>query len=79
MSHNTNELVTALGSAQNIVSVEACMTRLRVAVNDLSQINKAKLIELGALDVLEVNQHIHVILGTKAQQYRDEINQILDK
>ena len=79
MSNHANELVTALGSAQNIISVEACMTRLRVAIHDLSQINKAKLIELGALDVLEVNQHIHVILGTKAQQYRDEINQTLDK
>lgn len=79
MSNHANELVTALGSAQNIISVEACMTRLRVAVNDLSQINKAKLIELGALDVLEVSHNVHVILGTKAQQCRDEINQVLAK
>lgn len=79
MLNHANELVTALGSAQNIISVEACMTRLRVAVNDLSQINKAKLIELGALDVLEVNHNVHVILGTKAQQFRDEINQVLAK
>lgn len=79
MSHHADELIVALGSAQNIISVEACMTRLRVAIHDLNQINKAKLIELGALDVLEVNQYIHVILGTKAQQYRDEINQTLAK
>lgn len=79
MSHHADELIVALGSAQNIISVGACMTRLRVAIHDLNQINKAKLIELGALDVLEVNQYIHVILGTKAQQYRDEINQTLAK
>ncbi|AUI66723.1 MULTISPECIES: PTS transporter subunit EIIB [Glaesserella] len=79
MSEHINKIVNALGSIENIISAEACMTRLRVAVKDLNQINKSTLIELGALDVLEVNQNIHIILGTKASQYRDEINQILVK
>ena len=70
-------MIDALGGAQNIEEVEACMTRLRVSLKNNAAISKEKLLAAGALDVLEVNQVIHVILGTKAQQYRNEIQQSL--
>lgn len=70
-------MIEALGGAQNIEEVEACMTRLRVSLKNNAAISKEKLLAAGALDVLEVHQVIHVILGTKAQQYRDEIQQVL--
>ncbi len=71
-------ILEALGAAQNIVEIDACMTRLRVTLKDVGLVDKAKLLELGALDVLNVNQGIHLIVGTKAAQYRDEIKSLLE-
>lgn len=76
-STHAKEFITALGSKTNIKDVNACMTRLRITVNDLTKIDKEKLMSLGALDILEVNRHLHVILGAKAPQIRDEINKML--
>ena len=70
-------IIQALGSKENINVVEACMTRLRVSLKDNSIINKQGLKDLGVLDVIVVPNGVQLIVGTKAQQYRDEINQVL--
>ncbi|MDH2998297.1 hypothetical protein A1D22_01385 [Pasteurellaceae bacterium LFhippo2] len=77
MNSQTLAIIEALGSKQNITLVEACITRLRVSVKDVNSINKQSLKDLGALDIVDVNNGIQIIFGTKSQQYRDEINQIL--
>ena len=70
-------IIQALGSKENINVVEACMTRLRVSLKDNAIINKQGLKDLGVLDVIVVPNGVQLIVGTKAQQYRDEINQVL--
>ena len=72
-----HKLIEALGSKQNIIVVDACLTRLRIALKDKAQVNKTALAELGILDVVDVSNGLQLILGTKAQQYRDELNQVL--
>ncbi|NFH92061.1 PTS glucose transporter subunit IIB [Clostridium botulinum] len=70
-------VLAALGGEENIVSVDACITRLRVEVKDKSKVDKAELKTLGAAGVMEVGNGIQAIFGAKADGYKNAINDIL--
>ena len=70
-------VLAALGGEENIVSVDACITRLRVEVKDKAKVNKDELKSLGAAGVMEVGNGIQAIFGAKADAYKNEINNIL--
>ncbi|MFJ6957761.1 MAG: PTS transporter subunit EIIC [Ligilactobacillus animalis] len=72
-------VIKALGGTENIETVEACATRLRVAVVDKSKVDKKMLKSLGAVAVLEVGGGIQAVFGGKANLFSQEINQILGK
>ena len=76
---NAPEVLAALGGAENAVSIDACITRLRVEVKDKSKVDKDKLKALGAVGVVEVGNGIQAIFGAKADAYRHEINRILGR
>ena len=73
------EVLAALGGEENAVSIDACITRLRVEVKDKSKVDKDKLKSLGAVGVVEVGNGIQAIFGAKADAYRHEINRILGR
>ena len=73
------EVLAALGGEENAVSIDACITRLRVEVKDKSKVDKDKLKALGAVGVVEVGNGIQAIFGPKADAYRHEINRILGR
>lgn len=75
----TPEVLAALGGEENAVSIDACITRLRVEVKDKSKVDKDKLKALGAVGVVEVGNGIQAIFGAKADAYRHEINRILGR
>lgn len=79
LTENAHLIIKALGSADNIENVDACITRLRVAVQNVSLVDKASLKALGAIDVLEVGGGVQTVFGAKAVLYKSEINQILGK
>lgn len=70
-------VLEALGGESNIVSVDACITRLRVEVKDKSKVDKQALKDLGAAGVVEVGNGVQAIFGAKANSYKNEINTIL--
>lgn len=70
-------VLAAFGGEENIVSVDACITRLRIEVKDKSKVNKEELKKLGASGVVEVGNGIQAIFGVKADRYKNEINDIL--
>ena len=65
------EIAAALGGRENIEDVDACITRLRVSVRDNSKVDKARLKQLGATDVLEVKGGVQAIFGTKSILYKN--------
>jgi len=71
-------VLAALGGEENIVSVDACITRLRVEVKDKANVNKDELKSLGAAGVVEVGNGIQAIFGAKADAYKNEIKDILN-
>ena len=73
------EILAALGGAENLDDVDACITRLRVAVKDVSKVDKAKIKSLGATAVLEVKGGIQAIFGAKADPLKQKINEIIGR
>lgn len=69
---NGNELavlvLNALGGKENLVSLDACITRLRVEVKDTGKVDDKELKKLGASGVLKVGANgVQAIFGSKAQ------------
>lgn len=73
------EILAALGGADNLDDVDACITRLRVAVKDVSKVDKTKIKSLGATAVLEVKGGIQAIFGAKADPLKQKINEIIGR
>ncbi|MGO2638140.1 MAG: glucose PTS transporter subunit EIIB, partial [Enterococcus viikkiensis] len=71
------QIIEALGGDQNIETVTACATRLRVAVKQGDQVQKAEFKRLGATAVFEVQGGIQAVFGGKADLFSQEINQLL--
>lgn len=71
-------IIEALGGADNIEDVDACITRLRVGVKDSERVDEATLKKVGATAVLMVKGGIQAIYGAKAILYKNEIISILD-
>jgi PTS system N-acetylglucosamine-specific IIC component len=67
------KVLAAFGGFENITSVDACITRLRISVHDKSKVDKAKLKSLGAAGVLEVGDNMQAIFGTRAEILKGEI------
>jgi glucose-specific phosphotransferase system IIBC component len=67
------KVLAAFGGFENITSVDACITRLRISVHDKSKVDKAKLKSLGAAGVLEVGDNMQAIFGTRAETLKGEI------
>ena len=65
IQENAPAVLAALGGEENIVSVDACITRLRVEVKDKANVNKDQLKALGAAGVVEVGNGIQAILVQK--------------
>ncbi|AHG74698.1 PTS sugar transporter subunit IIB [Mannheimia varigena] len=74
----TLEVINALGGKANIKQVDACLTRLRVVLNDNRLLNKPTLKKLGAVDVVKVADTQQIIFGAKSASYRDEIKALLN-
>lgn len=71
------QLIQAMGGKDNIDTVSACATRLRVSLKDADKINEYVFKKLGSQGVLRVAGGIQAIFGGKADLYSQEINDIL--
>ena len=68
------DFVLALGGAKNLATVDACMTRLRLTLNDPSAIDETQLRALGAKGVVRPGGNaLQVVLGPIADQVAGEI------
>ena len=72
--YNVLAILAALGGAENIVSLDNCITRLRLSVNDMSKVDSAALKANRAIGVVQLNQHnLQVVIGPQVQSVKDEM------
>lgn len=71
------ELVRAFGGRNNIATLDACITRLRITVQDMSQVSKARLKALGASGVLEIGNSAQAIFGPRSENLKTDMIEYL--
>ncbi|VEA78300.1 pts system, N-acetylglucosamine-specific IIABC component [Salmonella enterica subsp. arizonae] len=70
--------IAAVGGTDNLKAIDACITRLRLTVNDSARVNDAACKRLGASGVVKLNkQTIQVIVGAKAESIGDEMKKVV--
>lgn len=69
-----SKIIQILGGRENIVDVDACMTRLRITVNDVDAVaNEDEWKKLGALGLIKKDNGIQAIYGPKADVLKSDI------
>ena len=71
------QVIAAFGGRENLVNVDACITRLRMEVADKGKVDQARLKSLGAAGVVEVGNSVQAVFGTDAEALKNEIIDIL--
>ena len=71
------QLIAAFGGRENLVNVDACITRLRIDVADSGKVDKDRLKSLGAAGVIEVGNSVQAVFGTQAEALKNDINDAL--
>jgi len=71
------DLVLAFGGRGNIASLDACITRLRVAVKDPATVDQARLKALGASGVVKVGNGFQAIFGPLSENLKTDMSEYL--
>jgi PTS system glucose-specific IIC component len=71
------QLVRAFGGRGNIASLDACITRLRVRLLDVTRASAATLKALGAAGVVVVGDAVQAIFGTQSENLKTEMQEYL--
>lgn len=72
------EIIKLLGGRENIVDVDACMTRLRVTVNDTSKVGtQEEWKQNGALGLIIKDKGVQAIYGPKADVIKSNVQDAL--
>lgn len=72
-----DDIIQALGGADNIVELEACATRLRTVVEDPALVDEKALKGAGAFGVLTAGSVFQIIVGGEADGLSLDINDII--
>lgn len=77
-TQKAREVLMALGGSKNILTLDACITRLRLEVQDKKLVNKERLKALGSPGIMEAGATgVQVIFGTEAERLKDEIKVLM--
>ncbi len=77
-SNEALAFIEALGGEENILNTDACITRLRMSVDDSKDLKDEDFIALGAKGVIRPDKKsIQIILGTKAEGVAESIKEAL--
>jgi glucose-specific phosphotransferase system IIA component len=73
-------ILQALGGKNNIVELEACITRLRLTLVNERLVDTAALRHLGAAGIIHLGGgNVQVVFGTFSELIREEINKLMRK
>jgi len=70
-------LVATFGGKNNIVNLDACITRLRVKVVDITKVDQSSLKKLGATGVVISGSGVQAIFGTKSDNLKTDMDEYI--
>lgn len=71
------QIVAGLGGLGNIVEIEACITRLRIALRDMSVVDERLLRAAGAHGIMRTGAMVQVVVGPVADTIASEMQDLL--
>lgn len=72
--YDAKRILSALGGKENLQSLDNCITRLRLVINDMSKIDEKELKDCGALGVVKLDNHnLQVIIGTQVASLKNAL------
>jgi glucose-like phosphotransferase system IIB component len=78
MLDKAKEVIKAYGGKENILNVDACITKLRIQVKDPKIVDEKRLMELGALGVTHPSsQSVYAVFGNEADVLKNYIRETL--
>ena len=77
MSTKAEQILAALGGADNIIEIEPCITRLRTEVHDPSVVDEAALKAAGAHGVIRAGSVVQVVVGPEADNLAEDIEDLM--
>ncbi len=79
-SDETAAFIAALGGAENITGIDACITRLRMSVKESKDLKDEAFAALGAKGVIRPdNRSIQVVLGARAEKVAELLRDTLGR
>lgn len=72
-----SEILKAIGGKENLTYLDACITRLRLAVHDTEKVDKERLKKLGASGVMQIDKNIQAIFGTRSETIKGQMRDII--
>jgi len=77
IKEKAEKVLTLIGGKENIVDVDACITRLRLVLKDDKVVDEKGLKNLGAAGVMKLGQgSVQVVFGTQSEQLKDQIKKL---
>lgn len=70
-------LVAAFGGSENLSALDACVTRLRISVNDPAKVDAARLKALGASGVMTVGNGVQAVFGPLSENLKTDMQEYL--
>jgi PTS system N-acetylglucosamine-specific IIB component len=71
------QILAGLGGADNVVDLEACITRLRTEVKDAARVDEAALRAAGAYGVVTAGTVVQVVVGPEADTIAEDIGDLM--
>lgn len=71
------QILAALGGADNIEEIEGCITRLRTEVDDASLVDQEALKAAGAHGVMAAGTVVQVVVGPEAESLAEDIQDLM--
>ena len=71
------QILAGLGGADNVVEIEACITRLRTEVNDASLVSESALKGAGAFGEVVSGNAVQVVVGPEADNIAEDIEDLM--
>ncbi|NME36669.1 maltose/glucose-specific PTS transporter subunit IIBC [Fusobacterium sp. FSA-380-WT-3A] len=76
--YDAERLLKALGGKENIVSLDNCITRLRLVLNDTSIINEEEIKATGAIAVVKLDaSNLQVIIGPQVHVVKNKLDKLI--
>jgi glucose PTS system EIICBA or EIICB component len=70
-------VLQATGGAENLKTLDACVTRLRLSVDNPKLVDRERLRKLGASGVMQAGSNFQIVFGFESEVIKDQIKKML--